>query len=90
MGRKTRLGENQRAILWSIFEHVRARLASWQLVTQPEVFTRVAEQASAVAEAPFDFIIVDESQDISVPQLRLLAALCERMLLFRTASGRRL
>ncbi len=75
LGRKTRLGENQRAILWSIYERVRNRLASEGLVTQPEVFTRVAEQASTVGEAPFDFIIVDESQDISVPQLRFLAAL---------------
>ena len=75
LGRKTRLGENQRAILWSIFERVRVRLAAEGLVTQPEVFTRVAEQASPGGETPFDFIIVDESQDISVPQLRFLAAL---------------
>ncbi len=75
LGRKTRLGENQRAILWSIFERVRARLAAEGLVTLPQVFTRVAEQASSQAAMPFDFIIVDESQDISVPQLRFLAAL---------------
>ena len=75
LGRKTRLGENQRAILWSIYERVRGRLTPEGLVTQPEVFTRVAEQASSVGETPFDFIIVDESQDISVPQLRFLAAL---------------
>ncbi len=75
LGRKTRLGENQRAILWSIYERVRNRLASDGLVTQPEVFARVAEHATKVGDAPFDFIIVDESQDISVPQLRFLAAL---------------
>ena len=75
LGRKTRLGENQRAILWSIYERVRSRLTSEGLMTQPEVFSRVAEQASTNHDAPFDFIIVDESQDISVPQLRFLAAL---------------
>ena len=75
LGRKTRLGENQRAILWSIYERVRSRLTSEGLITQPEVFSRVAEQASTNHDAPFDFIIVDESQDISVPQLRFLAAL---------------
>lgn len=75
LGRKTRLGENQRAILWSIFERVRARLAAEGLVTLPQVFTRVAEQASTEDAASFDFIIVDESQDISVPQLRFLTAL---------------
>ena len=75
LGRKTRLGENQRAMLWSIFERVRARLSEEELVTQPEVFTRVAGLASSGEAAPFDFIIVDESQDISVPELRFLAAL---------------
>lgn len=75
LGRKTRLGENQRATLWSIFERVRARLAAEELVTLPQVFTRVAEQAPTQDAPPFDFIIVDESQDISVPQLRFLAAL---------------
>ena len=75
LGRRTRLGENQRALLWTIFDHVRAELAARDLVTFAGVFAAVTEEAVAGGESPYDFIVVDESQDISVPQLRFLAAL---------------
>lgn len=75
LGRKTRLGEQQRALLWSIFERVRGELADRGLVTPAGVFASAVEHASASGESPYDFIVVDESQDISVPQLRFLAAL---------------
>ena len=75
LGRKTRLGENQRGLLWSIFERVRSELAERDLVTLAGVFAAAAEHAAASGESPYDFIVVDESQDISVPQLRFLAAL---------------
>ena len=75
LGRKTRLGENQRALLWSIFERVRSELAERDLVTLAGAFAAAAEHAAASGESPYDFIVVDESQDISVPQLRFLAAL---------------
>ena len=75
LGRKTRLGENQRALLWSIFERVRAELGTRDLVTLAEVFAKAAEHAVAAGQSPYAFIVVDESQDISVPQLRFLAAL---------------
>ncbi len=75
LGRKTRLGENQRALLWSIFDRVRSALAERDLVTFPGVFATVTEQGEAGAASPYDFVVVDESQDISVPQLRFLAAL---------------
>ena len=75
LGRKTRLGENQRALLWSIFDRVRSALAERDLVTLPGVFAGVTEQVEAGSANPYDFVVVDESQDISVPQLRFLAAL---------------
>ena len=75
LGRKTRLGENQRALLWSIFDRVRSGLDERGLVTLPGVFARITEQVAASGESPYDFVVVDESQDISVPQLRFLAAL---------------
>ena len=75
LGRKTRLSEKQRALLWSIFEGVRSGLDARDLVTMPIVFARVAEHLRGGAEAPFDFSVVDEAQDISVPQLQFLAAL---------------
>ncbi len=75
LGRKTRLGENQRGVLWSIFDRVRSSLDERSLVTLPGVFARVTEQVAASGKSPYDFVVVDESQDISVPQLRFLAAL---------------
>ncbi len=75
LGRKTRLGEPQRTILWSIFERVRSELAGQGFVTMPGVFAKATAHLVAGADRPFDFVVVDESQDVSVPQLRFLAAL---------------
>jgi superfamily I DNA/RNA helicase len=71
LGRKTRLPEAQRAILWSIFEQVRDALRERDLMTQAAMFTALA----AAKKAPYDFAVVDEAQDISVSQLRYFAAL---------------
>jgi superfamily I DNA/RNA helicase len=75
LGRKTRLKEAQRVVLWSIFERVRSALKARGLVTWPEMFTRVALKLRESARSPFEFTVVDEAQDASVPQLRFLAAL---------------
>ncbi|MEO8217671.1 MAG: 3'-5' exonuclease [Acidobacteriota bacterium] len=75
LGRRTRLPENQRATLWSIFEKVRTRLASEGLITEAGMFRRLATKVGESGRYPYDFIVVDEAQDISVPELRFLAAL---------------
>ena len=75
LGRKTRLQEAQRVVLWSMFERVRSGLHARGLVTYSDVFARVAAKLAASAHPPFDFAVVDEAQDVSVPQLRFLAAL---------------
>jgi mRNA-degrading endonuclease RelE of RelBE toxin-antitoxin system len=75
LGRKTRLPEKQRALLWSIFERVRSELQSRGMVTESDLFSRLAAGLSGGAHPPFDFAVVDEGQDVSVPQLRFLAAL---------------
>jgi superfamily I DNA/RNA helicase len=74
LGRKTRLGEQQRRQLWSIFERVRAALAEQGLLTVPGAFA-VATAHLSSAERPYSLVVVDEAQDIGVPQLRFLAAL---------------
>jgi mRNA-degrading endonuclease RelE of RelBE toxin-antitoxin system len=73
LGRKTRLPEQQRATLWAIFEIVRARLAAERLITPAEMFTRLSEHLAGRKHPPFDFVVVDEAQDVSVAQLRFLA-----------------
>ncbi|MBI5633903.1 MAG: DEAD/DEAH box helicase [Nitrospirae bacterium] len=75
LGRKTRLPEQKRQILWSIFDQVRSMLKSRKLVTHADMFSRLATRIAGSKNAPFDFIVVDEAQDINVPQLRCLAAL---------------
>lgn len=75
LGRKTRLPEARRAVLWSIFERVRDGLASRGLVTPAAVFTALAVALEGARNRPFDFAVVDEAQDLSVAQLRFLAAL---------------
>ena len=75
LGRKTRLSEEQCRLLWPIFERVRADLHERALVTMPMIFAALAEQLKSGDEPPFDFAVVDEAQDVSVAQLRFLAAL---------------
>jgi hypothetical protein len=75
LGRKTRLQEPQCAIIWSIFEHVRTALKSEEMITRFEMFTRLAAYYASNVSVPFDFVVANEAQDLSVAQLRFLAAL---------------
>ncbi|CAN5663637.1 3'-5' exonuclease [soil metagenome] len=75
LGRKTRLPERQREVLWRVFEQVRKELNARGVVTWPALYTRLAAHLGDAGVAPFDFVVVDEAQDVSVAQLRFLAAL---------------
>lgn len=75
LGRKTRLPEKQRAILWDIFSQVRDELKTSGLITSADMFSQVAGKLHATKNLPFDCVVVDEAQDVSVAQLRFLAAL---------------
>ena len=63
------------AVLWSIFEYVRARLSSLNLITLSGMFTKLAPAVAESKNPPFDFLVVDEAQDIGVAHLRFLAGL---------------
>lgn len=75
LGRKTRLSEAQRAVLWAIFEHVRTGLKERKLVTMSEAFTNLAAAITKVKNPLFDHAVVDESQDIAIAHVRFFAAL---------------
>ena len=75
LGRKTRLPETQRAILWSLFEQVRAGLASRNMITRSTMFTKLAATVAESRNPPFDFAVVDEAQDLGVAHLRFFAGL---------------
>lgn len=75
LGRKTRLPEEQRRVLWGVFEKVRSALAAQKKLTPSGMFNVLAAAVVKAKHVPFDFAVVDEAQDISVSQLRFLAAL---------------
>lgn len=75
LGRKTRLPETQRKVLWSIFERVRAELKKRTLITYAELFSALATAIAKSKKVVFDFVVADEAQDLSAAHLRFLAAL---------------
>jgi mRNA-degrading endonuclease RelE of RelBE toxin-antitoxin system len=75
LGRKTRLPEAQRTVLWSIFDKVRSGLKERKLMTLAAMFTELAATITKTKKRPFDFVVVDEAQDLGIPHLRFFAAL---------------
>jgi mRNA-degrading endonuclease RelE of RelBE toxin-antitoxin system len=75
LGRKIRLSEPQRNHLWSIFDAVRKSLAEKKLMTNAGIFSALANAVSNAKNRPYDFVVVDECQDLSIAQLRFFAAL---------------
>ncbi|MCX4239769.1 3'-5' exonuclease [Paraliomyxa miuraensis] len=76
-GRGTPLSTSDRKTLWKVFTGVHARLASTGLLDWPGVCRKVADRLEAgELQSPFDAVIVDEVQDLSPPELRLVAASC--------------
>lgn len=78
LGRKTRLSETQRRLLWSIFERVITGLSSRRLSTMPCMFTALSAKLKDGPRPPFDFAVIDECQDLSIAQLKFLSALGAR------------
>jgi len=74
LGRKTRLPDQHRAALWSVFERVQRELTELGLTTYAGIFGRLATETAKRKHPPFEFAVVDEAQDISVAQLRFLSA----------------
>ena len=75
LGRKTRLAESQRAVLWSIFQKVREALAERELLTECGMIRRLERHLSEAGHTPFEYCVIDEAQDVGVAELRLLSVL---------------
>ena len=75
LGRKTRLAEKQRVVLWSIFLKVREALAERELLTGCGMFRRLERHLSKAGHTPFEYCVIDEAQDVGVAELRLLSVL---------------
>jgi len=93
MGRKSRLGPNQRERLWPVFESVRSAITEHGYTTWATVFTELADIYTTKPEKPFDHILIDEAQDLGPAELRFFAAIApagENSLFFAGDLGQRI
>lgn len=74
LGRKTRLSEAQRHALWDLYENMQAGLAAEELLTHAALFTQLSLKLRTAQHPPFEYMVLDEAQDVNVSQLRFLAA----------------
>ncbi|MEZ6142949.1 MAG: UvrD-helicase domain-containing protein [Zavarzinella sp.] len=74
-GRKIRLSEANRERLWQIMLSIQKELVDRKLKTSAAIFTELCPVLEQQQNKPYDFAVVDEAQDLSVAQLRFLAAL---------------
>ena len=78
LGRKNRMGSKQRGRVWPIFVRTRELLEAQGLNSWPEIFGKVTAHYTEQDHKPFSHIIVDEAQDLGVPELRMLAAIADQ------------
>ena len=75
LGRLTRMAASRRDALWDVFASVRSELKAQGRRTRAQMFHALAAHYNTGAPRPFTHAIVDEAQDISVPELHFLASL---------------
>ena len=75
LGRKNRIGAKQRARLWPVFAATRKAINDRGFHTWAQIFAEVASYYTKREHKPFRHIVVDEAQDLGVPELRVLAAI---------------
>ncbi|MCY4319425.1 MAG: UvrD-helicase domain-containing protein [Alphaproteobacteria bacterium] len=75
LGRKNRLGKKQRERLWPVFARARELLDAKSRHTWPRIFLTVTEHFQGREDKPFSHVVVDEAQDLGVPELRMFAAI---------------
>lgn len=74
IGRRTRLGPKQREAAWAVFDHVRTQMAERDLVSRAMIYNRLTRWLEDGGTIPFEHVVVDEAQDLTVAQVRFLAA----------------
>jgi mRNA-degrading endonuclease RelE of RelBE toxin-antitoxin system len=75
LGRKSRLSETQRDALWPVFAKMREELEKKGILTESQLYHSLASRFGEASAPVYDFIIVDEAQDLSAAGLRFIAAL---------------
>ena len=93
LGRDRRLGSKQREQFWPVFAAARASLESRGFYTWPGVFTAVTRHFAEKPTKPFSHVVIDEAQDLGVPELRFIAAIApegKNVLFFSGDLGQRI
>lgn len=75
LGRKARLGIKQREKLWPVFVRARQIIEAQGFLTWPSIFSKVTAHFAGRSDKPFTHAVIDEAQDLGVPDLRMLAAI---------------
>ena len=75
LGRRKRLSEEQRQHIWTIFDAVIHRLDDENKFTLARIYRKLEEYYGTSGRVPFNYIIIDEAQDISIPALRFLSSI---------------
>ncbi len=75
LGRLTRMAASRRDVLWKVFADARSALEAQGKRTRAQMLHALAKHYLDGAPRPFTHAVVDEAQDISVPELHFLAAL---------------
>lgn len=75
LGRRKRLSEPQRKMIWDLFSAVRLDFEKENMITLDEAFNELSHKLNDFKNLPYSNVVIDEAQDVGVCQLRLLAAL---------------
>ena len=75
LGRKSRVGVKHRERLWPIFERVISELEKRGFMTDAGVYQALTEHYTARTDKPFTHVVVDEAQDLGVPELRFMRSI---------------
>jgi superfamily I DNA/RNA helicase len=68
LGRKISLSAQRRELVWNILSQMRQLIAEQGKITKSELFAHLCQ----LEQLPYDYVIFDEAQDISVYHLRFL------------------
>jgi hypothetical protein len=78
VGRRIRLGPQQRENAWSVFDFIRQRLSDRRAFTWAQIYGRLTEWLREGGRLPFSYVVVDEAQDLTVAQVRFLGEVARR------------
>ena len=78
LGRKTRLAEPKRERLWAIFEKFTERLAADGVQTFASLLDALGATHAERIRGPYDYIVIDEAQDITPMQLRFAGSVASK------------